>query len=133
MREKTIALVVDDDYVNRLLLRSLLKTLDVRFEQCENGEEAIRYLKDTQEKHIVILLDLHMPIMDGYEVISYIQAHPSFFHHTQISIIVISASDYFSFQQRCPDADIVTYIQKPVSRDILQQALKQAYANFQVK
>ncbi len=133
MTDKPIALVVDDDHINRLLLGRMLKMLDMLFEQCENGEEALKWLKNTKERHVVVLLDLNMPVMDGYEMIDYLESNPSLFLHTQISIIVVSASEYFVFQQRCPDADIVAYIQKPISREIVQQAIRQAYANFQLK
>lgn len=133
MTDKPIALVVDDDHINRLLLGRMLKMLDIPFEQCENGEEALKWLKDTKQSHVVVLLDLNMPVMDGYEMIDYLENNPSLFLHTQISIIVVSASEYFVFQQRCPEADIVAYIQKPISREIVQQAIHQAYANFQLK
>jgi CheY-like chemotaxis protein len=62
-----IILIVDDDFINRFVLGKTLETLEQTYQECENGEDAINWLKATSHNHIVILLDLNMPIMDGYD------------------------------------------------------------------
>ncbi|SFV71428.1 DNA-binding response regulator KdpE [hydrothermal vent metagenome] len=78
-------LIVDDDPFNRQLVVSLLEKIEnIHFIEAENGKEALEVL----EKHNIdmVLLDLHMPIMDGYETLKLIK-HESKYDFTPVLIV----------------------------------------------
>ena len=82
-------LIVEDDPFNRLLIRSMLSDApEVNFYEAENGIEALEALKE----HYIdtILLDLHMPKMDGCETLIEIKKNPNYDH---ISILAMTTDD----------------------------------------
>ena len=81
-------LIVEDDPFNRMLVRSMLDSVNVRCYEAEHGEEAL----DVLDEHAVnvILLDLHMPIMDGYETLEAIKKNSNY---DSISIIAMTTDE----------------------------------------
>ena len=67
-------LVVDDNPVSRELIREVLEDNHQRVLEAGNGEEALE--KVLQEEPDIILLDIQMPVLDGYEVLRRIRANP---------------------------------------------------------
>jgi DNA-binding NtrC family response regulator len=58
-------LIIDDDFVSRLILKKTMQKHDFEIFEAENGEQALEILKNNE--HIVLVsLDLNMPVMDGY-------------------------------------------------------------------
>lgn len=64
-------LLVDDDYVSNFIADHLLSKLDVcdNVSFCRNGDEALKFLKETEDFPELIFLDINMPVMDGFEFI----------------------------------------------------------------
>lgn len=64
-------LLVDDDYVSNFIADHLLSKLDVcdSVSFCRNGDEALKFLKETDDFPELIFLDINMPVMDGFEFI----------------------------------------------------------------
>ena len=62
-------IVVDDVEINRELLKNILED-DYKVELAEDGQQALQKLEEYQRETAVVLLDLHMPGMDGYAVIA---------------------------------------------------------------
>ena len=118
-----IILIVDDDFINRF-------ALEQTYQECENGEDAINWLKATSHNHIVILLDLNMPIMDGYEFLEYLKENQREFEHTNIKVVVISATTYSHFLERLPNAEIVQFLSKPIEKDQIKNAIEESIESF---
>jgi len=125
-----IILIVDDDFINRFVLGKTLETLEQTYQVCENGEDAINWLRATSHNHIVILLDLNMPIMDGYEFLEYLKENPREFEHTNIKVVVISATTYSHFLERLPNAEIVQFLSKPIEKDQIKNAIEESIESF---
>jgi CheY-like chemotaxis protein len=110
-----IALVVDDD---RLLLRLIelnLGKVGMKVLLAENGKEALRLAK--QERPDVILLDLMMPIMDGYEVMRLLKAS----HNTRdIPVVMLTAKTSQSDRRRCEEMGAIAFITKPFNLEDLR-------------
>ena len=70
--QKPEILIVDDDVINRKILRMILRGEAEDVREAENGEDAIHILL-SNEKIGIIILDLNMPIMDGYDTIKAIE------------------------------------------------------------
>lgn len=103
-------LVVDDVYLNQVLLGKFLEKHGMMPQFAHNGREAIEKLNS--EPFDLVLMDLQMPVMDGYEAISRIRADfdPPL---CNIPIIGISASIFQEEFQRCIDAGANDFISKP--------------------
>lgn len=87
VKGKRQILIVDDELINRELLRAVLEgSYELLF--AENGQEALNVMYETKDTLSVVLLDLIMPVMSGMEVIKRAKADPEIAH---IPIIVISA------------------------------------------
>ena len=85
--EKLKILIVDDSELNRELLASMLED-EYEIYQVENGKKAIELLEENREQFKLILLDMNMPIMDGYEVLSIMKRRKWL---DKLPVIVISA------------------------------------------
>jgi len=114
-------LIVDDDEVNRALLHFMLQSFDCITSDAINGKEAIRQLDLAKNIPTIMLLDLNMPVMDGYEVINVIKNNKEQYPLTRI--IVISATSYTKFKLRENPVYISGYIEKPINKAQLLQVL----------
>jgi CheY-like chemotaxis protein len=114
-------LIVDDDEVNRALLHFMLQSFDCITSDAINGKEALRQLDLAKNIPTIMLLDLNMPVMDGYEVINVIKNNKEQYPLTRI--IVISATSYTKFKQRENPVYISGYIEKPINKAQLLQVL----------
>jgi CheY-like chemotaxis protein len=99
----------------------LLQSFDCITADAINGAEAMRQLNLGKNIPTIILLDLNMPIMDGYEVIKAIKNNKETYPLTRI--IVISATSYQNFTKREDPSHISGYIQKPIDKTKLLELL----------
>jgi two-component system, HptB-dependent secretion and biofilm response regulator len=114
-----IALIVDDEMTNRLILRSLLKKQGYQCFEAKNGREAIdMYL---EHKPNIIFMDVMMPEMDGYEATRYIKNHAGNFF---IPIIFLTAMTDEKALQTCIDAGGDDFLTKPYDKFLLQNKIR---------
>ena len=112
-------LVVDDVESNRLLLNKVLELYNLRILEAVNGKEAIHIVKEN--KPDIILMDLRMPVMDGYEATKILKSTSEF---KDIPIIILTASVMSSDVKTIKKIDCEGYVRKPVSRAELINELK---------
>lgn len=111
--ERIKILVVDDVDINRIILTKILSdTYEV--EQAADGTEAISILRNSDDKPHLVLLDIVMPGVDGFEVLQFMKAEPSL---CKIPVIFISATDE---ERKGLSVGAVDYISKPFEPDIVQ-------------
>jgi two-component system, chemotaxis family, sensor kinase CheA len=105
-------LIVDDDDRNIFALSVVLKTYNI-IQICvaKNGVECLELLKKTSEINLV-LLDMMMPIMDGYETLKKIRSSPQLKH---IPVIALTAQAMRGDKEKCIDAGANDYITKPIN------------------
>ena len=115
---KTI-LVVDDNQVNRHLLNKILSP-DYDIIEAENGEIALSILREKYESISVVLLDIVMPVLDGYEVLK--QMHEDAFL-SMIPVIVASGQDSDDAEMRALSLGANDYIVKPYKPDIIKHRI----------
>lgn len=117
-------LLVDDDYVSNFIADHLLNKLNVcnNVSFCRNGDEALKFLKETEEFPELIFLDINMPVMDGFEFIETFRELNMDSYKTRI--IIYTAS----FTQK--DVDMLKsigfndFIVKPLTEEKLVNVLK---------
>ena len=116
-------LVAEDNLVNQMMLKKILQKWEVsELVFAEDGEEAIR-LYD-QADFDVLLLDLQMPLKDGFEVASYIRNLPDTVK-SGIPIIALTASSFMEVKEQLLEAGIDDFISKPfIPDDLLSKLIK---------
>ncbi len=117
--ESQTVLIVDDKWENRSVIINLLEPLNFTVVEAANGEDGFN--KATQTKPNLIITDISMPVMDGYEFLQQIRASPLF---KSTPVIVSSASVSIMDQQQSLDAGGNAFLSKPVSADELFQLLE---------
>jgi CheY-like chemotaxis protein len=114
------ALVVDDDLRNIFALTSVLEHHDLKVVHAENGRAGIDLLRKTPDVDIV-LMDIMMPEMDGYETMRAIRAIPMF---RNLPIIALTAKAMKGDRDKCIEAGASDYIAKPVDLEQLFAVLR---------
>lgn len=116
---KTI-LIVDDDISNVFALTSLLEAYKMNALFAENGREALEMLADHSEIDLV-LMDIMMPEMDGYETMSAIRQIDKL---KMLPIIAVTAKAMKNDREKCIEAGASDYIQKPINTDQLLSVMQ---------
>jgi CheY-like chemotaxis protein len=110
-------LIVEDDADLREMMAQLLTLEGFKASTVANGREALEYLSQG-DKPDVILLDLMMPVMDGWEFRRQQQARADL---SKVPVIVLSALD----QTRAADVNAVAFLKKPLDFDRLLELVRQ--------
>jgi len=113
-------LVVDDDIRNIFALSSVLERRRMNVLTASTGREAIEILESTPDLAIV-LMDIMMPEMDGYQTIQAIRANPNF---RRLPIIALTAKAMKGDREKCLEAGASEYLAKPVNTEQLLSALR---------
>jgi CheY-like chemotaxis protein len=113
-------LVVDDDVRNIFALTSVLESHEMQVFHAENGREGIEMLRSTEGVEVV-LMDIMMPGMDGYEAIREIRQDERF---RGLPIIALTAKAMKADRDRCIEAGASDYISKPLDVDQLLSLLR---------
>jgi two-component system sensor histidine kinase/response regulator len=120
-------LVVDDNQINRLIVREMMAGCGAEIEEAESGEQALEaVIKAVGHPYEVILLDLRMPGMDGFEVAQRIRAV-----HLPLEpiILMLSSDDVKPQLARLRDLALDAYLVKPITRKELFEAIRRLLEN----
>ena len=115
--KKQKILVVDDSALNRELLSEMLSD-DYKICEAQNGQEAVELLADHWREYRLVLLDINMPVMDGYEATKEIRKYSA-----KVPIIAITAFAYASDEQRVMASGFDGYMPKPINARLLKAQL----------
>ena len=113
-------LVVDDDARNIFALSIVLENQHMEVLSAMNGRQAIQIIEDTPELSMV-LMDIMMPEMDGYQTMREIRKNPSF---RTLPMIALTAKAMKGDREKCLEAGASDYIAKPVNTDQLLSLLR---------
>jgi CheY-like chemotaxis protein len=114
------ALVVDDDARNIFALTTVLENHDMNVLSATNGRQAIEIIKNTPDL-CVVLMDIMMPEMDGYETLREIRKDSKF---RGLPILALTAKAMKGDREKCLEAGASDYIAKPVNTDQLVSLLR---------
>jgi adenylate cyclase len=120
MSEAGLALVVDDSRVNRLVVARQLSGLGLEVLEAENGLEALNLLRAHAQAIDVVLLDVVMPELDGYETLAAMKADEGIRH---IPVLIVSGVEELESVVRCIELGATDYLTKPINPRILAARL----------
>lgn len=118
-------LVVEDNPVNLMVVKGHLKTLELEFDHAGNGVECLTRLATST--YDFVLLDVHMPVMDGIEAISRIRASGESWH--DVPVIALTADAMSSDRARLLGLGMDGYASKPISRTDLVREIHSVLRN----
>ncbi|KAK2740197.1 hypothetical protein FQN57_006208 [Myotisia sp. PD_48] len=124
-RNKIRICVAEDNPINQKIASSFVKHLGLACEVYSDGEQAVKALQQASENgnpfHIV-LMDVQMPILDGYEATRRLRADPDP-NVNEVLVIAMTASAIDGDREKCIEAGMNNYLAKPVRSDVLRTML----------
>ena len=112
-------LIVDDLATQRLTVEAALAEVGERIVSVNSGREALKFLLENDAA--VVLLDVNMPDMDGFETTRAIREHPEF---RSLPIIAVTAKAMKGDREKCIEAGASDYLAKPVDPEELVAKLR---------
>ena len=115
-------LVVEDNKTNQFIAKSLLEQQSHRVIIAENGQEAVNHMRNFGTEVDLILMDLHMPVMDGYEATQRIRETDKV-----TPIIAMTADAITGVEEKCLEVGINKFISKPFDPDMFLQIISATF------
>lgn len=119
MEKNRKVLIIDDDNRNIFALKAVLKSKGYQCISAIGGEEGLQLLEE-QTDIAVVLMDMMMPGMDGYEAMAIMSKDPEL---KEIPVIAVTAQAMLGDKERCLNAGAVGYVSKPINVDSLTDLL----------
>jgi len=112
-------LIAEDNAVNRELLREILEAGDHQVIETKDGEEALAKIEEA--KPDAVLLDINMPVLDGFAAIRRLREHPYF---SELPVLAVTAYAMKEDRERIAAAGFDGYIPKPINAAVLLKELQ---------
>ena len=116
-------LLVEDVEINREIVMALLEDTGIKIDVATNGVEAVEKFVINSDIYDLIFMDIHMPIMDGYEATQKIRAGAQD-KAVQIPIVAMTANAFKEDVDRCIASGMNDHVSKPIDRDIMLNKMK---------
>jgi len=116
-------LVVDDDIVNRVIAKSYLENLGLEVDQAVDGKDCVTKFKE--QKYDLIIMDLQMPELDGFEATEQIRQREKELGQKQVPILALSASILGTIWEKCESVGMNGYLGKPFRSEEFKQKLQE--------
>ena len=117
------ALVVDDEIVNRVVASKHLENLGLEVDQAGGGKDCVTKFKE--QKYDLIIMDLQMPELDGFEATEQIRQREKELGQKQVPILALSASILGTIWEKCESVGMNGYLGKPFRSEELKQKLQE--------
>ncbi|WP_430391336.1 response regulator [Dyella sp. 20L07] len=119
LRDRKV-LLVDDDMRNLFALSKVLRNWGMNVAMAQDGQKALKTLADSGDIELV-LMDIMMPVMDGYDTIREVRAQPRF---SGLPIIALTAKAMRGDREKCLEAGANDYLSKPIDIDKLSSMMR---------
>ena len=116
-------LVVEDNLINQKVISQILKKWEIKFELAENGKVALEKLKENEFD--IILMDLQMPIMDGFETTNNIRNNKDYNSTKNIPIIALTADAFLETKNKVFKNKMNDFVSKPFNKKELNSKIFQ--------
>ncbi|MBI3678599.1 MAG: response regulator [Proteobacteria bacterium] len=119
-------LLAEDNPINAMLTRELLRRRGYRVSEVNNGEDAVKAA--ARERFDLVLTDIHMPGLDGVEATRQIRAHESRCGRTRVPIVALTADALETGRRACQEAGMDGFLTKPVDPAELDAVLSEIFS-----
>ena len=113
-REQPMVMIVDDDQAQRVMVRAALEKLEFVVEEAADGEEALAAIKSTPPD--IVLLDVMMPVLDGFGLCAQLRRDPRFTH---LPVLMITGLDDVESIERAFEVGATHFLTKPLNWTLL--------------
>ena len=113
-------LLVEDNKVNQLVAREILEDEGAQVVVADNGREAVARLRERTVSFDAVLMDLQMPVMDGYQATREIRNELG---ELELPVIAMTANAFETDRQRCLEAGLNAHLSKPIQVEVLAETL----------
>lgn len=123
------ALIVDDNFTNRCILKDLLLSWDMTPVTVHSGQAALEAMKEAADRHqpfALVLLDNCMPEMNGFELVEQLRSQSG---SAAATVMMLTSDDYHGTAQRCRQFGIKSYLIKPIKPSDLLNSICKLLAN----
>jgi CheY-like chemotaxis protein len=110
--EGTKLLIVEDDVINQKVLSNILKLSGMQISIANNGREAVNMIKESDEGFDIVLMDINMPVMDGYVATQMIRLESQF---DSLPIVAFTALALESEREKIFKSGMNAYLTKPIN------------------
>ena len=117
-------LVVEDNLVNQQVIGAMLHQLGFEVLLVDNGKMAVDTVLKEADRLTAILMDVQMPVLDGYEATRQIRAWEAQMGREALPIIAVTADAFAEDQTRCRDAGMDDFLPKPIKSSALSEVLE---------
>ncbi len=125
---RRLVLIADDEPITRMLIKRLLERENFEVLEAQNGDEAVALV--TRAHPDLVLLDLNMPVMDGYEAIHHLRHDPSL---AGLPIIVLTADDGQTVERRVLTMGADDYMIKPFEGPVLLSRVNAVFSRLKTR
>jgi|SRR5579862_40092 len=122
-------LVVDDNLTNRRILSDMLRSWGMHPVPAASAQEALAHIgrgAEHDQSFILVLTDVHMPDMDGFDLVERIKSIPNL---TNAFILMLTSGEHLGDLTRCRELGVSAFLTKPVRRADLRAAIEKAVAD----
>ena len=126
MKDNRPILLVEDDRVDVMTVKRAIRDLEIKnpLGVAGNGIEALEWLRDNNPMPLFILLDVHMPRMNGIELLEHLKADE---HLRLIPVIMLTTSAEQRDRMASYNLSVAGYMRKPVSYDDFREIIRNIY------
>lgn len=114
-------LIVDDNKLNRAILGKILRSEGYQTIEADNGQSALELLSDSGQAIALVLLDLVMPVMDGYTLLKKMNETGII---TSVPVIVTTGNEEEKAELRCLESGASDFLKKPYSAELVRHRVK---------
>ncbi|MEY4592263.1 MAG: hypothetical protein RIR18_1158 [Pseudomonadota bacterium] len=122
-------LVVEDNATNRKVMEVMLSRLGAHASLAEDGLQGFQAITTSNGKFDLVLMDIQMPVMDGYEAVRRIRQWEASTNRAPIPIVAVTADAFEEDRQRCLAVGMNDFLTKPVNIDQVRKTLAQWLPN----
>ncbi len=113
-------LLAEDNRINQNVARELLESVGIIVEIANNGQEAINILRDRGDEFDAVLMDVQMPVMDGFQATEMIRQNPAL---EDLPVIAVTAHAMQGDREKCMQIGMNDYVAKPITPELLFSVL----------
>ena len=123
-------LIVEDNLINQFVIKQLLQQYDISFNAVEDGHKALAELRT--KNYDLVLLDYHMPDLDGLQTLQRIRAKSSNVIASNIPVIILTADILDEVKHKLTEAGCDDFLTKPIEQKRLLRALQKVIKNKEI-